>query len=116
MRALVNTADPERPVEVRDVSEPTPAANEAVVEVRAMAINRGELRLIAARPDGWRPGQDIAGVVARSAADGSGPKEGQRVVALVDQAGWAERAAAPTSRVASLPDNVSFEAAASLPV
>jgi NADPH:quinone reductase len=116
MRALVNTANPEKPVEIRDVEEPSPAANEAVVEVRAMAINRGELRLMAMRPDGWRPGQDISGVVTRAAADGTGPREGQRVVAMVDQAGWAERTAAPTSRLAELPDSVGFEAAATLPV
>ena len=116
MRALVNTANPEKPVELREVPEPDPAANEAVVAVRAMAINRGELRLLAGRPEGLRPGQDISGTVIRAAADGSGPKEGDRVVALVDQAGWAERAPAPASRLAVLPDTVSFEAAASLPV
>lgn len=116
MRALVNTANPDKPVEIRDVAKPTPAPNEAVIEVRAMAINRGELRLIAARPDGWRPGQDVAGVVLRVAADGSGPGEGERVVALVDQAGWAERVAASTSRLAVLPDKVALEAAATLPV
>jgi NADPH:quinone reductase-like Zn-dependent oxidoreductase len=116
MRALVNTANPDQPVEIRDVPEPSPAPNEVLVEVRAMAINRGELRLIASRPDGWRPGQDIAGVVARAAADGSGPHAGDRVVAMVDQAGWSERAAAPISRLAVIPDNVSFEAAATLPV
>jgi NADPH:quinone reductase-like Zn-dependent oxidoreductase len=37
-------------------------------------------------------------------------------VALVDQAGWAEQVAAPLSRLAPLPDGVSFSAAASLPV
>ena len=116
MRALVNTANPEKPVEIRDAPEPEPAPDEALIEVRAMAINRGELRLMAGRPDGWRPGQDIAGVVVRAAADGGGPQPGARVVALVDQAGWAERAAAPTSRIGTLPDNVTFEAAASLPV
>jgi NADPH:quinone reductase len=116
MRALVNTANPELPVEIRDVGEPTPASNEALIEVRAMAINRGELRLLAGRPDGWRPGQDVSGVVLRAAADGSGPSEGERVVALVDQAGWAERVAAPAARIGALLDNVSFEAAATLPV
>lgn len=116
MRALVNTANPEKPVEIRDVPEPEPEPNEAIVEVRAMAVNRGELRLMAGRPEGWRPGQDIAGVIVRAAEDGAGPNEGDRVVALVDQAGWAERAPALTSRIAVLPENVSFEAAATLPV
>jgi NADPH2:quinone reductase len=86
------------------------------VEVHAFSLNRGELALLASRPEGWRPGQDIAGVVVQAAADGSGPKEGTRVVALVDGAGWAQRVAAPTARMAALPDNVTFASAATLPV
>jgi len=116
MLALVNTPGGNTPVELRDVAEPEAAANEAIVEVRAFSLNRGELSLLANRPEGWRPGQDIAGVIVQSAADGSGPKEGSRVVALVDQAGWAQRAAAPTARMAVLPESVSFAQAATLPI
>ncbi len=116
MRALVTAADRPEHIELRDVPAPDPAADEVLIQVRAFGVNRGELRLLESRPDGWRPGQDIAGIVARAAADGSGPPLGQRVVALVDQAGWAEFAVAPTSRVAVLPDGVGFEAAATLPV
>jgi NADPH:quinone reductase-like Zn-dependent oxidoreductase len=71
--------------------------------------------LLPNRP-GWRPGQDVAGMVARAAADGSGPAAGSRVVAAVEQGGWAERVPAATTRTAELPDGVSFEAAATLPV
>ncbi len=116
MLALVNTPSAPIPVELREVPEPEPAPNEAIVEVHAFSLNRGELALLASRPEGWRPGQDIAGVVVKAAADGSGPKEGTRVVALVDGAGWAQRAAAPTARMAALPDNVSFASAATFPV
>jgi NADPH:quinone reductase len=121
MRALVATGDASRPLEMRDVEEPSAGPGEALVEVRALSINRGELRLVTTRPDGWRPGQDIAGTVVRAAADGSGPPAGSRVVALVDQAGWSERATVPTSRIGVLPDGpgaaaVSFAQAATLPV
>jgi NADPH:quinone reductase-like Zn-dependent oxidoreductase len=68
------------------------------------------------RPEGWRPGQDISGVVLKQAADGSGPETGSRVVALTDNAGWAERTAVPAHRMAVLPDNVLLEEAAALPV
>ena len=115
MLAVVNTPSAPIPVELRDVAEPVPAAAEAIVEVHAFSLNRGELALLALRPEGWRPGQNIAGVVVQAAADGSGPKEGTRVVALVDGAGWAQRVAAPTARMAALPDNVSFASAAPLP-
>jgi NADPH:quinone reductase-like Zn-dependent oxidoreductase len=55
-------------------------------------------------------------VVVQSAADGSGPKAGARVVALADSAGWAQRAGVPAHRMAALPDDVRFEDAAALPV
>ena len=116
MLAVVNTPSAPIPVELREVDEPEPAAGEAIVEVHAFSVNRGELALLGIRPEGWRPGQDIAGVVVRAAADGSGPKEGTRVVALADGGGWAQRVAAPTARMAALPDNVSFASAATLPV
>lgn len=116
MLAIVNAPNSKTTVEHREVPEPSPLPHEAIVEVRAASINRGELRLLATRADGWRPGQDVSGVVVKQAADGSGPKAGARVVAWVDQAGWAERVAAPTNRVAELPDSVSHEAAATLPV
>jgi NADPH2:quinone reductase len=116
MLALVTTPNAAVPVEIREVPEPDPAPNEAVVEVRAFSLNRGELRLLQVRPEGWRPGQDISGVVVQSAADGNGPKAGARVVALADNAGWAQRAAVPAHRMAALPGNVRFEDAAALPV
>ena len=116
MLAIVNTPGDAAPVELREIAEPQPAANEALVEVRAFSLNRGELRLFQIRPEGWRPGQDISGVVVKQAADGSGPAAGTRVVALTDNAGWAERAAVPSHRMAALPDNARFEAAAALPV
>src|SRR5262252_3186146 len=116
MLAVVNTPGGAAPVELREVPEPQPAANEALVEVRAFSLNRGELRLFQSRPDGWRPGQDISGVVLQRAADGSGPDAGTRVVALTDNAGWAERAAVSGHRMAALPDNVLLEEAAALPV
>lgn len=116
MKALVNTPQGAAPVEFRDLPEPVPAPHEALVAVHAFSLNRGELTLMRIRPEGWRPGQDISGVVLQAAADGSGPKAGTRVVGIMDWHGWAERAAVPTARLAALPDQVSFAQAAALPV
>ena len=55
-------------------------------------------------------------MVSTAAADGSGPAVGTRVVALVDQAGWAERVAVQPNRIAVLPDGASMAVAATLPV
>ena len=97
MLAIVNTPGGPEPVAIREVAEPEPKPNEALVAVHAFSLNRGELRLFQVRPEGWRPGQDIAGVVLRAAADGSGPPAGTRVVALVRLArlGRARRGAGP---------------------
>ena len=116
MLAVVNTPSGPEPVALREVAEPELRANEALVAVHAFSLNRGELRLFQVRPEGWRPGQDIAGIVLRQAADGSGPAAGTRVVALCDWEGWALRAAVPSHRIAPIADNVTFGAAAALPV
>jgi NADPH2:quinone reductase len=116
MLAVVNTPGGPEPVAIRDVAEPEPRANEALVAVHAFSLNRGELRLFQVRPEGWRPGQDIAGIIVRAAADGSSPPAGTRIVALCDWEGWAERAAVPANRIAPIADNVTFGAAAALPV
>jgi NADPH:quinone reductase len=116
MLAIVNTPSGPEPVAIREIAEPELRANEALVAVHAFSLNRGELRLFQVRPEGWRPGQAVAGVVLRAAADGNGPPAGARVVALCDWEGWAERAAVPSHRIAPIADNVAFAAAASLPV
>lgn len=116
MKALVNTPKGAAPVELRDVAEPAPGAQEALIAVHAFSLNRGELTLMRIRPEGWQPGQDVSGIVLKPAADGSGPKEGTRVVGILDWHGWAERAAVSTHRLAALPDKVSFAQAAALPV
>src|SRR6266436_2140521 len=116
MLAIVNTPAGAAPVELREVPEPQPAPNEALVEVRAFSLNRGEMRLFQVRPEGWQPGQDISGIVLQAAASGGGPSAGTRVVALTDNSGWAQRSVVPAHRMAELPDNVRFEDAAALPV
>jgi NADPH2:quinone reductase len=116
MRAIVNTPGGPAPVELRDVPEPVPAPNEALVAVRAFSLNRGELRSFVNNEAGWIPGQDISGVVLRAATNGLGPPEGTRVVALTDEFGWAEQVAVATHRMVPIPDNVSFVQAATLPV
>lgn len=116
MLALTVSSDNAARLKLAEVDEPQPCANEALISAHATSLNRGELRLLTIRPNGWIPGQDIVGVVERAAADGSGPAVGTRVVALVDEAGWAERVAVPTERLAVLPEEVSFVSASTLPV
>ncbi len=115
MRALVSR--PDAPfAEPADVPEPSPAPNEAVVAVRAFSLNRGECKRLATMEPGTVAGWDVAGEVIQAAADGTGPGPGARVVGLVVSGAWAERVAVPTESLAELPDGISLEQAATLPV
>jgi NADPH:quinone reductase-like Zn-dependent oxidoreductase len=101
---------------IRAVSDPAPDRGEAVVRVKALSLNRGEVRRSGQAAAGWRPGWDLAGVVEKAAADGSGPRVGARVVGLLPEGAWAERVAVPTHALAELPDKVTFAQAATCPV
>lgn len=112
---VVSSASPEK-IELRQVPDPAPLGHEAVVEVRAISLNRGEVRQLASARDGFRPGWDLSGTVVEPAADGSGPRAGARVVGLMKNGAWAERVAVPTPWLAELPEGVDGAAASTLPV
>jgi len=116
VRALVTDPDAPSGVALRDAPDPEPAPHEALVGVRATSLNRGEVRGLASAKPGSRPGWDLAGEVVRPAADGTGPREGARVVGVVSRGAWAELVAVPTTDLAAIPEQLSFEAAATLPV
>ena len=117
MRALVATATPPH-AELAEVPNPQARHDEALVEVRAFSLNRGETRRLSSLEPGSITGWDVAGVVRTAAADGSGPPEGARVVGMMPPpgGGWAEHAPVRTELLAELPDEVTFEQGATLPV
>ncbi|HEY1515011.1 MAG TPA: zinc-binding dehydrogenase [Solirubrobacteraceae bacterium] len=115
MRALVSKQSPPY-AELAEVPDPEPQHHEALVEVKAFSLNRGETRRLQTLAPGTVTGWDVAGVVRQPAAAGSGPPAGARVVGLMPAGAWAELAAVGTDRLAELPDSVSFEQAAALPV
>jgi NADPH2:quinone reductase len=109
VQAVVSTPGGERWVELREVPDPEPGPDELLVQVHAAGINRGELTLVQLRED-FRPGQEIAGVIA------AGPRSGERVVGLADWHGWAPYATVPEHRTVTLPDDIEFATAAALPM
>jgi NADPH2:quinone reductase len=110
-------------VEVREIPEPTadgPFGPQVVVEVHAVGVSfpdlllsKGEYQL---KPDlPFTLGVDFAGVV-RSAPDGSGFSAGDRVAACLPHGGAAEVVGLGPDSVFHLPDNLSFEQGAAIPM
>ncbi len=99
-----------------DVAAPIALPDQAIVQVAAISLNRGEVRRANSAVAGWRPGWDFAGTIAVAAADGAGFPIGTRVVGFLPEGAWAEQVAVPTNAIAALPDAVEFTAAATLPV
>lgn len=121
MRAIhVTRLDGPAAVEVVDVDEPVPTADEVLIDVAAAGVawpdllqTRGRYQLKPALP--FAPGMELAGTV-RSAPPGSAWSPGDRVMALATHGAWQEVVAVPASRVMALPERVPFEAGAALPL
>src|SRR5499425_2270890 len=115
---LAVVVDPDAPgrLVIQPVAEPVPDRGEAIVRVRAISLNRGEVRRSTMAAAGWRPGWDLAGIIERAAADGAGPEVGARVVGFLPEGAWAQRVAVPKNALAVLPDKVTFSQAATFPV
>ncbi|MGE6737712.1 zinc-binding dehydrogenase, partial [Streptomyces sp. NPDC059900] len=106
MRALVVDHGESGPVRFADVDEPVPTSGEALVEIRHIGLNFGELNYVHQWPAGAVHGHDAAGIVVRAASDGSGPPEGTRVALGMSAHAWAERVAVRPSALATVPESV----------
>ena len=116
MRAVL--VDPNAPgcLKMTEVPEPTPLSSQALVQVKAISLNLGEVRRARNSPPETLLGWDVSGVVIESAADGSGPAPGERVVGVMNTGAWADIAAVETEWMTVLPDSVSCATAATRPV
>lgn len=108
-------------LEVRDAPDPEPRAGEVRIRVAASGINFADiLARMGLYPDAPPlpavVGYEVAGSVDRVGAGVSGLNEGTRVVALTKFGGYSDVVTVPARQVLPLPDSVSFEQAAAIPV
>lgn len=116
---VVSTDGPEA-VRIQEIPEPVAGEGEVLVEVRAVGLSfpdlllsRGEYQVRPETP--FTLGVDLSGVV-RSAPDGSGLAAGDRVAAVLPYGGAAEVVAVGTDAVFPLPEALSFEQGAAVPM
>jgi NADPH:quinone reductase-like Zn-dependent oxidoreductase len=117
-------------VEIRQIPKPVPAGDEVLVRVEAASVNRADLDAITARwffirlfaglrrPRVKRVGLDVAGVVEAVGEEVTRFKVGDRVFGDLFSYGsgaFAEYVCAPEKAFAAIPDDMSFEVAATLP-
>ncbi|MFI0420641.1 zinc-binding dehydrogenase [Spongiactinospora sp. 9N601] len=114
MRALVVDHGEAGPVRFADVDEPMPASDQALIEIRHIGLNFGELNYVRKWPTGVVHGHDAAGIVLRAASDGSGPPEGTRVALGMAAHAWAERAAVSPASLGTVPEGVDLADSAAL--
>ena len=118
--ALVTRLDGPSAVEVTDVPATAAADGQVLVDVRAVGISFPDLLLskgeYQVRPDLPFPlGVDFAGVV-REAPEGSGFGSGDRVACVLPYGGAMETVAVHPEGVFPLPDALTFEQGAAIPM
>lgn len=96
-----------------EISQPTPTADEVLVQVEAGALNPGALPALHGAP--YVPGRDLAGTVLAVGAHATDFTLGDEVLGWVQS--WdahAQQVAIPAAQLVQKPDHLSWDVAASL--
>jgi NADPH2:quinone reductase len=106
-------------LELADIAEPAPKPGEALVRVRAAALNFFDTLIIAGKyqtkpPMPFSPAAEFAGTVESLGPDAVGFKPGDRVLGYAGYGAARERIAIAASRLVKIPDSLDFDHAAGL--
>ena len=107
-----------------DVPDPQIRPRQVLVRIKAASINRGDLGRREGTYRGATAGAalplvlgwDVAGEILEVGDEVEGRHVGQRVVATLAQGGYAELAAVNIAGTVPIPDSLSYEEAASIPI
>jgi NADPH2:quinone reductase len=106
-------------LELADIADPTPGPDEAVVRVKAAALNFFDTLIIAGKYQTkpampFSPSAEFAGTVQSVGAGVSGFKAGDRVLGYSGYGAARERIAIKAERLVKIPDSLDFDRAAGL--
>jgi len=122
VRAVVITKHgPPAVLQVHERADPQLAPEEVRIEVGAAGVNFADvLARMGLYPDAPKPpcviGYEVAGTVIEVGAAVSGLAQGQRVLAGTKFGGYASQVAVPAADVTPLPEGLTFEQGAAIPV
>ena len=108
--AAYRKAEAGKILEIRDLDQPHPKENEALLRVRAASVNPLDWRM-----KSERPGVDVAGEITAVGKNVTQFKPGDAVFGA-GKGTFAEYACARESKLAQKPEGVSFEQAAAVPI
>jgi NADPH:quinone reductase len=106
-------------LEIADIADPSPAPGEAVVHIKAAALNFFDTLIIAGKyqtkpPMPFSPAAEFAGTVESVGTDVSTVKPGDRVMAYTRYGAARERIAIAAESLVKIPDSLDFDRAAGL--
>ena len=104
---------------IEDVAEPVAGPSEAIVDVKAAALNFFDTLIIAGKYQTkpampFSPAAEFAGVVKSLGSGVSGLKTGDRVIGYLGYGAARERVAVKADRLVQIPDALDFDRAAGL--
>lgn len=120
--AIIHETGNEDVFRYEDVPDPEPRPRQVLLRIESASVNRGDLF----RRDGSYGGGaqtlpliigwDVAGTIIGVGSEVSTRQVGQRVVATLPHGGYAEMTAVNEAGTVPIPDGVSFDEAASIPI
>tara|TARA_B100001113_G_scaffold305781_1_gene266682 strand:+ start:1247 stop:2269 length:1023 start_codon:yes stop_codon:yes gene_type:complete len=108
-------------IQIVEESDPVPQSDQVCVRIHRAGINFAELMmrqgLYGSSPDfPFTPGYEASGVLIGVGDRVENLKEGDRVLAMTGFGGYSEKVCLDARRVIPIPDSVSFDQAAAIPV
>jgi NADPH:quinone reductase-like Zn-dependent oxidoreductase len=122
MRAVVITKHgPPKVLQVQERPDPSLGSDDVRIDVAASGVNFADVMArVGLYPDAPKPpaviGYEVAGTVLEVGPDVTGFTPGQRVLAGTKFGGYASQVAVPAMDVVPLPDELTFEQGAAIPV
>lgn len=104
-----------------ELPTPEPGPDEVRIRVRAAGVNFADTLMLrgkyqATPPLPFTPGMEVAGEVIEAGTNIKWFKPGDRAIAVLDHGGFAEEVLAHHSRIMQVPEGMSYEEAAGVPI